>query len=249
MQLWDARVNAFVAADMLCSADMLAEAVTLLNADADVLGQSAGFAEAIVTRPAAAILDSHSLVTADAWRVQLTGADFGGSAQAIAQATDYEHILNAGTASTSAAVVAAADVVRGGVATAAGAVQIIAQATDYDRLQIAALPGCTATVSANPKIFDKVTDGALLFCTAQMVVGGKLAERGAAAVQAGVSVVADAVALLSPPAVFIHGNAYITADTVANIASMDPPERTFLRPAYQADFVRTAQETEFRRAA
>lgn len=207
MQLWDARVNAFVAADLLCSAEMLAEAVTLLNADADVLGQSAGFAEAIVTRPAAAILDSHSLVTADAWRVQLTGADFGGSAQAIAQATDY------------------------------------------DRLQIAALPGCTATVSANPKIFDKVTDGALLFCTAQMVVGGKLAERGAAAVQAGVSVVADAVALLSPPAVFIHGNAYITADTVANIASMDPPERTFLRPAYQADFVRTAQETEFRRAA
>ena len=227
MQLWDARVNAFVAADLLCSAEMLAEAVTLLNVDADVLGQSTGFAEAIVTRPAAAILDSHSLVTADARRVQLTGADFGGSAEAIAQATDYEHILNAGTASASAAMVADADVMRGGVATATGAVQIIAKATDYDRLQIAALPGCTA----------------------QMAVEGKLAERGAAAVQAGVSVVADAVALLSPPAVFIHGNAHITADTIANIASMDPPERTFLRPAYQADFVRPAQETEFRRAA
>lgn len=291
MQLWDARVNAFVAVDLLCSADMLAEAVKLLNADADVLGQSDGFAEALVTRPAAAILDSHSLVTADAWRVQLTGADFGGSAQAIAQATDYDRILNAGTASTSAAVVAAADVILGGVATATGAVQIIAQATDYEHILNAARPTGSAQVTAQatdyerlaqgavvqpsaqimatcfatrfvsaqpqgaaylfalPKTFDRVVDGARVSGTAGMVVGGKLAERGAAAVQAGVSVVADAVALLSPPAVFIHGNAYITADTIANIASMDPPERTFLRPAYQADFVRTAQETEFRRAA
>ena len=333
MQLWDARVNAFVAVDLLCSADMLAEAVTLLNADTDVLGQSAGFAEALVTRPAAAILDSRSLVTADAWRVQLTGAEFGGSAQAIAQATDYDRILNAGTASTSAAVVAAADVMRGGVATATGAVQIIAQATDYDRIlnagtastsaavvaaadvmrggvatatgavqiiaqatdyeriQNAAQPTVAAQVTAQatdyerlvqgavvqpsaqimatcfatrfvsaqphgaaylfalPKTFDRVVDGARVSGTAGMVVGGKLAERGAAAVQAGVSVVADAVALLSPPAVFIYGNAYITADTIANIASMDPPERTFLRPAHQADFVRPAQETEFRRAA
>lgn len=227
MQLWDARVNAFVAADLLCSAEMLAEAVTLLNADADVLGQSAGFAEAIVTRPAAAILDSHSLVTADAWRVQLTGADFGGSAQVTAQATDYERLVQGAAVQPSAQIMAAC----------------------YATRFVSAQPQGTAYLFALPKTFDRVVDGARVSGTAGMVVGGKLAERGAAAVQAGVSVVADAVALLSPPAVFIHGNAYITADTIANITSMDPPERTFLRPAYQADFVRTAQETEFRRAA
>lgn len=249
MQLWEARVNAFVAVDLSCSAEIEAEAVTLLNAGVDVLAQSTGSAEAVVTKPAAAILESTSLVTADAWRVQLTGADFGGSAQAIAQATDYERLLNAGTASTSADLTADANVTRGGLVNATGAVQIIARGTDYERLQIAALPGCAADVSANARIFDKVTDGARLACAAQVVVYGKLAERGAADVQAGVSVRAEAIALLSPPAAFIYGSAHITADTIANIASMDPPERTFLRPAYQADFVRPAQETEFRRAA
>ena len=249
MQLWEVRVNAFVAADLPCSAEIEAEAVTLLNAEVDVLAQSAGSAQAVVTKPAAAILESTSLVAADAWRVQLTGADFGGSAQIIAQATDYERLLNAGTASTSADLTADANVTRGGQATAAGGVQIIARPTDYERLQIAALPGCAADVSANARIFDKVTDGARLACAAQVVVYGKLAERGAADMQVGVSVIADATALLSPPAAFIYGSAHITADTIANIASMDPPERTFLRPAYQADFVRPAQETEFRRAA
>lgn len=229
MQLWEVRVNAFVAADMPCSAEIEAEAVTLLNAEVDVLAQSAGSAQAVVTKPAAAILESTSLVAADAWRVQLTGADFGGSAQIIAQATDYERLLNAGAASTSAEMEAAADVTRGGLVNATGAVQIIAKATDYERILNAARPTGSAQITARPTDYERLVQGAV--------------------VQAGVSVVADAVALLSPPAVFIHGNAYITADTIANIASMDPPERTFLRPAYQADFVRPAQETEFRRAA
>lgn len=291
MQLWEVQVNAFVAVDLLCSAEIEAEAVTLLNAEVDVLAQSAGSAQAVVTKPAAAILESTSLVTADAWRVLLTGADFGGSAQAIAQATDYDRVLNAGTASTSADLTADANVTRGGRANATGAVQIIAQATDYERLLDAARPMGSAQVTAQatgydrltqgaqiagaaqvqatsrvtrfvqaqpqgaafvfaaPRTFDRVIDGARFAGVAGVVAAGKLAERGAADMQGGVSVIADATALLLPPAVFIYTSAHITADTIANIASMDPPERTFLRPAYQADFVRSAQETEFRRAA
>lgn len=334
MQLWEARVNAFVAVDMPCAATLMAEAVTLLNASVQAgTGASVLAAPTAVRRAVCVVNASSTSVLANAVRVvvpvaaatcaaqlQATSTDYErmvraadarttaaveavasyvypgagnltGSVQVFARATDYDRILNAGTASTSASMAAAADVILGGVATATGAVQIIAQATDYERIQNAARPTGSAQVTAQatdyerlaqgavvqpsaqimatcfatrfvsaqpqgaaylfalPKTFDRVVDGARVSGTAGMVVGGKLAERGAAAVQAGVSVVADAVALLSPPAVFIYGNAYITADTIANIASMDPPERTFLRPAYQADFVRTAQETEFRRAA
>lgn len=172
-----------------------------------------------------------------------------GAVQIIAQATDYEHLLDA--------------------ARPMGSAQVTAKATDYDRLtqgaQIAgaaqvqatssvtrfvqAQPQGAAFVFAAPRTFDRVMDGAQFAGVAGVVAAGKLAERGAADMQGGVSVIADATALLSPPAAFIYSSAHITADTIANIASMDPPERTFLRPAYQADFVRTAQETEFRRAA
>ena len=49
--------------------------------------------------------------------------------------------------------------------------------------------------------------------------------------------------------VAITGTAEIVADSVSNISSYDPPERTFLRPAGQYTFLKPAIQTEFRRAA
>lgn len=43
--------------------------------------------------------------------------------------------------------------------------------------------------------------------------------------------------------------ASIEADTRMNLASFDPPSRTFYRPAIQTEFSRPAQQTEFRRVA
>ena len=45
------------------------------------------------------------------------------------------------------------------------------------------------------------------------------------------------------------GSATVFADTVANPAAYDPPERTFLRQSVVIDFLRYAPDTEFRRAA
>ena len=334
MQLWEARVNAFVAVDMPCAATLMAEAVTLLNASVQAgTGASVLAAPTAVRRAGCVVNASSTSVLANAVRVvvpvaaatcaaqlQATSTDYErmvraadarttaaveavasyvyrgagnltGSVQVLARATDYERILNAANARTSAEVLAALAVTLNGRALPGGSVQVLARATDYERILNAARPTGSAQVTARatdyerlvqgaavqssvqilatsrvtrfvraqpqgtafvfaaPKTFDRVVDGARVSGTAGMVVGGKLAERGAAAVRAGVTISADATALLSPPAAFVYGRAYITADTIANIASMDPPERTFTRPVYLADFVRPAQETEFRRAA
>lgn len=271
MQLWEARVNAFVAVDMPCAASMVAEAVTLLNAEAAVQGSSTGAVTALATRPASAVLASGALVVADAWRVQLTGGSFGGSANTTAQATNYDRILNAGAASTSADVSAAARVMRHGQATVVSGVQIIARATDYERLQNVARPGATAQVTARATDYTRLVQGAALQSSAQILATAlvtrfvraqpqgtaflfaapKIFDRvvDGARVSGTAGMVADATAQLSPPVAFVYGRAHITADTIANIASFDPPERTFYRPAYTSEFVRPAQQTEFRRAA
>lgn len=47
----------------------------------------------------------------------------------------------------------------------------------------------------------------------------------------------------------IIGTAIVDADSVANAASIDPPERTFIRPPENTTFVRPAQEFTFRKLA
>lgn len=47
----------------------------------------------------------------------------------------------------------------------------------------------------------------------------------------------------------VSGQLIIFADSVSNPASLDPPERTFIKPAVQSDFVKLETEFVFRRAA
>jgi len=47
----------------------------------------------------------------------------------------------------------------------------------------------------------------------------------------------------------VSGQLIVFADSVSNPASFDPPERTFIKPAVQSDFIKLETEFVFRRAA
>ena len=105
---------------------------------------------------------------------------------------------------------------------------------------------CSSDVAASARVLPP--SFATVDCSSDVAAIALRVRTAEAAVDCGVTI-APAPLRIAMVEASIDGAAEIFADTVSNPDSIDPPERTFVRPPVEAAFIRPEQETYFRRAA
>lgn len=112
------------------------------------------------------------------------------------------------------------------------------------------LPG-EATIVCIPDI--TIRQGTSVVTTSAEASGEATLTRHGQAFSTGVADVAPVATRITnvtaAEPVVVNATASVFADTIANPTSLDPEERTFIRPASVVEFIRPFIETEFKRAA
>ena len=207
-------------------ADVHAQALRTVRAAASIV--SAGFgldADADVYRSWLSNVHGSAIIAADAVRVVVAAVDSSSASSAAIATTPVV------TRMASAPVSCIADVLANQLRTTPASAAVLvdlwpvdAEATVYRVANAAASGGALISV-----VSDRRT-------------------AGAANVDASTSVSAS-------PALVIFARAFVSmyieidADTISNPGSLDPQDRTFIRPSAEVLFIRPQQETIFRRAA
>lgn len=187
------------------------------------------------------------------------------SASASVLATALRVVPSDAAIQTSAAAVSAAFVTRAASVTFDGACNISAKAKLAEQGAAHLAASCSAfadalrTAMAQSAIeaqgFSVEADAHRVLSGGVSVAGGVFIGAEAVRVALAQSSILSSVQISADCEVIkfatalIYGTCDVVADTIANPDSFDPPERTFIRQAYQSDFVRPAPLTEFRRAA